>query len=234
MKLTLFLLSLNLWAQLEPPSLGTMLDSAGAARHVTGVAFAATLGDPLAANVTSLACTAAVCAAQTDASLIFWNANTRKEIPDSGGPAQFAFDADSVYILQSGMLTVLQGAGFARAKIHSRKQQITGDILAMRITSGIPEFAVRRADGVWIVCDGDIAVTALPADGPVLLLPDAILYASGDETVLRRADATEIRFPVRADAFIAMSDRTVQIRSGPSSFALRLDSEKLFQLPEAQ
>ncbi len=201
-----FFVGICAWAQIETPKIGTMLDRNGSVRPVFGVASSVTLGDSSADNIASIAC------------------GTR--CFTSADPAVIAFDGDSTYVYSGGILTC-DGEPVA---IH-----VTGEILSMRVVEGTLQFAVRRDGGTWVVRDGDIAVGAIEgATGPVMLLDRAVLFAAGDETVLRREDGSETRFPIHADSFIAMGEGYVQIRSGESNYALGLKTRKLFQLPEVQ
>ena len=209
----IFFFGICAWAQVEQPSVGWMLDSAGTVRPVFGVAASVTLGDPVATDVVSMACSQGRCV-------------TRKH------PAIFAFGEDSVYVYSSGHLVRWRGGDFESLDLN-----VSGEILSMRVVDGVLEFAVRRDEGTWIVRDGNIAAGAIPdATGAVMLLDLGVLFAAGDETVLRRADGTEVRFPIHADSFTAMGDGYVQIRAGGSDYGLRIAQgrEKLFLLPEIQ
>ncbi len=107
------------------------------------------------------------------------------------------------------------------------------DALSMRVVAGVREFAIRGDNGVSIRREDGGVVGSIPdATGAVMLLDRGVLFAAGDETVLRRDDGSETRFAIRADAFFAMSEGYVQIRSSDSNYALRLRGAKLFQLPE--
>jgi len=222
----LFIVGICAWAQVEQPRIGMMLDASGSARPVFGVSASVTLGDPVIADVVSLAC-ARFCIAKTQDAIVTGS----HSVAAPRGPAIFAFSEDAVYVYASGQLWRWRGGDLEALTLN-----ITGEVLSMRVDGGSVEFAVRRDDGTWIVRDGNVAVESIPdATGPVFLLPHAILFAAGDEIVLRRADSTEMRFPVHADSFVRISTEYVQIRSGRSSYALRVASgrEKLFLLPEA-
>ena len=209
----IFFFSVCVWAQVEHPSVGWMLDSSGAVREVFGVAASVTLGDPIAANVASMSCSRKMCVTRPDAAI-------------------FTFSGDAVYVYSSGQLARWRGGDAEPISVD-----VAGEILAMRVVDGVVEFAVRRDDGTWIARDGNVAVGAIPeATGPVMLLDRGALFAAEDETVLRRADGSEVRFPVHADSFTAIGDGYVQIRAGGSDYALRITPgrEKLFLLPGVQ
>jgi len=202
----LFLIALCASAQVETPKLGTMLDRNGAARPVFGITASVTIGDPAIDLAATIACTATRCVSTEE-------------------PAVIAMEGETAYVYKQGRLF----RDDAPVDIN-----VTGEILSIRVVEGALEFAVRRDDGTWIVQDSDIAIGAIPnATGPVMLRPGAILYAAGDEVVLRRSDASERRFPIHADTFVQMSGACIQIRSAGANYALHLATERLFQLPEA-
>jgi hypothetical protein len=200
----LFVVSFCAWAQIETPRIGVMLDSSGDLRPVDGVASSVTVGDAVETGIASVACS--------------------RRCVTSTVPAVIALYGEAALVYSSGRL-MRDGV---EQVIH-----ITGEILSMRVVDGAMEFAVRRDDGVWIVRDEDVAVGAIEgATGPVMLLDGAVLFASGDEVVLRRANGEEQRFPVRAEAFVRMSSGYVQIRGAGAGYALELRRNRLFQLPE--
>jgi hypothetical protein len=229
----LFFLSACAWAQIEQPQLGTMLDRAGDARPVVGVSASVTLGAALATEVVSMACSRRWCIASTAAGLVSWGNGRQWSSGNPAGTAVFAFSGDSVYVYSSGQL-----ARWHEGPPESVNVDVSGEILSMRVVDGIPEFAVRRDDGVWIVRDGNVIVAALPeATGPVMLRDRAVLFATDDAVILRRADGSEIRFATAGtESFVAMGDGYVQIRARDSNYALRIEAgrEKLFLLPEIQ
>lgn len=203
----IFFVGICAWAQVKQPRVGMMLDGAGSVRPVLGISASVTLGDPVAAGVVSMACER-ICVKRDT-------------------PAVIAFGGGSVYVYSAGRLT---------KDDQPLDVSVAGEVLSMRAARGVLEFAVRRGEGVWIVREDGAAVGSIPeADGPVMLLERGVLFATGDETVLRWPDGSEIRFPIHADSFVRMSADYVQIRSGGSSYALRVvkDREKLFALPEA-
>jgi len=77
---------------------------------------------------------------------------------------------------------------------------------------------------------------ALPRDArDAMLLDGAILFSSSENIVLRRPDASAIRFPLaHAKSFSSLGTGYVQIRAEGSTYALRVDAghEQLFLLPE--
>ena len=80
---------------------------------------------------------------------------------------------------------------------------------------------------VWSRSDG----ASLPrAIGPVILLDDGVLFATGDGLVLRRDNATEIRFAIgRVQTLSWLGGNYVQA----SDWAIRVDAghEAMFLLP---
>lgn len=214
---------------LDRPALGTMLDANGATRTVYGVAGSMTLGDADVVGVLSMACSRKLCLAKTDTSILAFG----EAIDAPPGPALFALDGDRawLYFPESKQLS----------RWHDRQLDfvdsgIDGEILSLRVMRGTLEFAVRRDDGTWIVRGGDEIVDSLPdATGPVMLLKEALVYAGADSVTVRRSDGTEMRFDVAAaDAFLALGEGYVQIRSANANYVLRVEAgrEKIFLLPE--
>jgi len=113
---------------------------------------------------------------------------------------------------------------------------VTGDIVALRSSAGVAQFAVRRSGATWIVDSNNQVMDSLPsASGPVMLAGTVTTYTDGEHVVLRRTDGSELRFSVPgAESFRAMAASYVQIRAGRMSYALRIDPghERMFQLPE--
>jgi hypothetical protein len=218
------------WAQsgLDRPQMGMMLDSSGAARPVLGLPGSISLADPAAASVVSLGCSAS-CLIKTDSSLVAPDSTTAAP----PGPALFAFDASGafVYFAQSKQLARWQGG-----QLTPVDYEVAGDILSIRSVNGAPEFAVRRGDGIDIVGVGNTIVDSLPRSARAVMLFDGgVLYSTREEVILRRADASELRFPLTgARSFVAMAADYIEIRAAASTFALRLTPgrEKFFLLPE--
>ena len=218
------------WAQsgLDHPQLGMMLDSSGAARLVFGLPGSIGMADPAAASVVSLGCSAS-CLMKTDSSLI----GLHSTISAPPGPALFAFDSTGafVYFVQSKRLARWQGG-----QLTPVNYDVAGDILSIRSVNGAPEFAVRRGDGIDIVRSGSTIVDSLPRGARAVILFDrGVLYSTKEVVILRRADSSELRFPLTdARSFIAMAADYIEIRAAASTFALRLTPgrEKLFLLPE--
>lgn len=237
------------WGQsgLEHPTLGVMLDAAGAIRPVHGIAGSVTLGEPLATGVLSSACSRQLCLSKTDSAILFGDRVTNAP----SGPALFALDGGAafVYFPQSKQLarwthTTPSGHG---SETEPRPEgadapyldfvnfDTPGEILSLRVVKDALEAAVRREDGIWIL-RGNAVIDALPdAPGPVMLLADGALFATADAVVLRRPDRVEVRFDLAgAEKFIALNDGYVQIRAGLVTYALRVEAgrERLFVLPE--
>src|SRR5581483_2965735 len=157
------------------------VDSTGTARPLFGVSASVTLGDPIARRVVSLACSKFACAAKTGEEIVTWDPSGQRTFPAHRGPALFAFAPDALYVYAAGRLT---------RNGEPVPLNVAGEILSMRVVNNALEFAVRRDGSTWIVRDDNTAIASLPdATGPVMLLADSVLYASGDETALRRSDA---------------------------------------------
>ena len=229
-------LSVCAWAQtgLERPPLGTMLDSNGAARPVYGVVGSVTLGGTTATGVLSIACSRQLCLMKTDSAI----QSSAGAISAPPGPAVFGLDqaAAYVYFPESRQL-----ARWHDTQLDWIPWDLPGEVLSLQAVSGSVHAAVRLNRQVSIVHlaldDGSLAVLdGLPdTASAVMLLGSGVLYADPDKVVLRRPDGTEQLFEVKAaNAFFALGDGYVEIRAGPSTFALRIDPgrERLFLLPE--
>jgi hypothetical protein len=88
---------------------------------------------------------------------------------------------------------------------------------------------------VWIVRpDGSTVDWIGTSAGPVLLLPEGVLFATSDQLILRRADASELRFDLAdAESISALGPHYAAIRAGDAIYALRTDQghENLWLLP---
>jgi hypothetical protein len=207
-----------------------MLDAGGAARPVYGLAASVTVGDSNATGVLSAACSLRLCLLKTASAIL--SADRVADAPP--GPAIFALDGEAafVYFPQSQQL-----ACWHAAQLDPMNLDVSGEILSMRAARGGLELAVRRDDGVWIVRANNEVIGSIPdATGPVMLLPDGVLFASQDSLVVRHLDGTEVRFDLPgAEAIFTLGDGYVEVRAGGSSFAVRIEPgrEQLFHLPEA-
>ena len=217
------------WGQLDRPSLGTMVDSSGAARPIIGLPGTISVGDPVATGVLSSACSKQLCVLKTATSILIQGAS----IAAPPGPALFAFSNQGVYAFfpQSKQLVLLLNGQLTPVDFD-----IAGEILSIRAVSGAVEFAVRRQGGISIVRTGNAVVDALPPDaGSVLLLDQSVVFTTRDAVVLLRPDASSVRFPLpHATSLAQLSPSYVQIRTRGLLYALRVDPgrEQLFLLPE--
>ena len=220
------------WGQtaLDQPRLGTMIDQAARARPVFGVTGSVTLGLPSASGVVSSACSSQFCIVKTRSAVLVAGAEANAPV----GPALFAIDGNVAYVYfpLAGRL-----AYWRQGQLDPLPLGVAGEILSLRVGANGLEFAVRRNGVVWIVDSNDQAIDSLPsAGGPVLIFPGGALYTDSGDVVLRRPDASELRFAApEAEMFSPMSDNYVQIRAGRSNYALRIDAghERMFMLPEA-
>ncbi len=230
MKIAFFLLSLTCaWGQLNRPALGLMLDSSGAAHPVFGLPGGISLGDPAGTGVLSSACSATLCLMKTDAAIIVQGQTTSAP----PGRALFAFDPTGAYIY---FPEAKQLAHWQNGQLGSVHFDVAGEVLSIRASAGILEFAVRRDGSIWIVRSGNIVAEGLPRDAQdVILLDAAILVSTSENIVLRRPDASSMQFPLaHAKSFSSLGAGYVQIRAEGSTYSLRVDAghEQLFLLPE--
>jgi hypothetical protein len=217
------------WGQsIMAPQMGVVVDSIGRARDVFGVSASVTLGDPIAGEVLTSACANGFCVLKTRSSVIAGGGS----IPMPGA-AFVAIDgaATLIYFPAAGALMRWQSASLTTVPLN-----IAGEIVGLRSTAGVAQFAVR-GNGVTQIVDQDGGVVdSIPAaSGPVLLASNAVIYCDGGDAVLRRADGSELRFPAPgATSFLAIEANYVEIRAGRVSYGLRIDAghERIFQLPE--
>lgn len=214
---------------LDRPTLGTMLDANGTTRMVYGIAGSVTLGDAGMPGVLSMACSRTLCLIKTDASIIA--AGQAVDAPP--GPALFALDVDAalVYFPQSKQL-----ARWHDNQLDPVDFAIDGEILSIRVTAGTLEYAVRVGERRWIVDSGNRIVNSIPgANGPVMLLKSAVVFATADRVAIRRPDGVEMQFDVAgASAFLALGEGYAQVRAAGANYLLRVEAgrEQIFLLPE--
>ncbi|MCU1337869.1 MAG: hypothetical protein JWO19_3450 [Bryobacterales bacterium] len=213
---------------IEVPSLGAIVDPSGALRPVQGVAGNFFLGSASVAGVLSAACSERLCLAKTDSKILAASGET--DAPP--GAAVFGLDGDDA------VLFFLQSRKFARwheNTLESLDWAVDGDVLSIRLGGGEAEIAVRRDSTVWVVRpDGAVVDWIADTAGPVLLLADDVLYATPDQLVLRRRNASEMRFDLTgAETITTMGAHYAAIRAGDAVYALRIeaDREDLFLLP---
>jgi len=225
------------WAQsggINPPQMGVMVDGFGRARPVFGVSASVTVGDPVGTGVVGSACSDSLCVLKTFGSIVANGVQT----PSPPGTALVAIDGQTALLFFPRLQTLVR---WQAGQIQPLALNVTGNIVALRSTAGVAQFAVQRDGATWIVDAAGQAIDCLPsASGPLLLPATGAIYTDGDDVVLRRSDGSELRFPVPGvESFSAMSFSTtaanyVQIRATRSSYALRIDwgRERIFQLPE--
>jgi hypothetical protein len=218
------------WAQsgIEVPAIGAMVDPSGALRPVEGVAGSFLLGPATVSGVLSAACSPRLCLAKTDSNVI--SITGRTDAPP--GPAIFGLGSSDavVFFPESRMF-----ARWHDDTLDPLHWAVAGEVLSIRLRGGVAEIAVRRDGNVWIVRP-DSAVVDWISDtaGPVLLLADGVLFATGREIILRRPDWSEVRLELTgAVSITAMGPRYAAIHVGDAVYALRTESgrESLFLLP---
>jgi hypothetical protein len=211
------------------------------------------LGPPEAVRVISSACSAELCLAKT-AGGILWQL-TASPLPDgrgsvlrsgvrniagteprasaSGmaappGPALFAFDGTDAVVY---FPAVDQFARWSQGRLTRLAWHVEGEVLALRRA----EIAVRRGADVWIVRpDGTILDYLGEVAGPVLLFDGAAVLVSGDELILRRPAAEDLRFELPGiQGLSALGPEYVQVNTATASYVLRttLAREDLLLLP---
>jgi hypothetical protein len=238
MKLLSLFWAMCAWAQsgIDVPSMGAIIDSSGALRPVQGVAGNFLLGPATLSGVLAAACSERLCLAKTDSKILSATGETDAPM----GPAIFAMDGDQAVVFFPGSQL------FARWHDNTLDPldwatdywKDDGEILSIRSHGGDTEIAVRRQGTVWIVRPDDSVIDWIAdTSGPVLLLKEGVLFASGDQLVLRHRDASEVRFELSgAETITAMGPHYAAIdvgHAGGAMYALRTESgrEQLFLLP---
>ena len=259
----LFALALPAAAQIERPRLGFMLDSRGSLRPVTGEAAAATLGDPAgdpAGGVAiTFACTAKLCLAKKDRTLVDFvpdrpQASRVSAVPE--GAALIAIDHPASPAAAPGAWIYFQAVQ-RLARWHDGVLDFAdfapnGVVLSLRAADGGFDYAIARRRAVWIehysVRDrSTMVLDSAGAGPPVMLIDGGILLAPSnrararhadqvvlDEVVLRRPDGHELTFPLAGPTkFQAAGDGYVEITARDGLWILRTNPghEQLFLLP---
>ncbi|HXP85910.1 MAG TPA: hypothetical protein VN841_14395 [Bryobacteraceae bacterium] len=206
---------------IEAPRIGKMIDAKGVLRTVSGVAGNFLAGPAEAQGVAALACAAQACVTAPDAAVLATDG--RRAVAYSQQTNQF------ISWNIGNRKTPPEQLGW-------NPLQNGDEVLSIRVTPAGANIAIRRRDAVWIVSQEGTALDTLPpeAAGPVLLLPDCIIYARDDAVVLRRPDGTELSFPAPAvRALYAMSPDWVEAAAADGLHALRTtaDREILYVLP---
>jgi hypothetical protein len=189
---------------LAPPQIGFVADANRSLRPLLGIAGNFVLGDSLADEVSDVASSGAFALVKT---------NSAVTVLDSAGVALFTLDTDpgrAVFAFAadgqpSRAWLPSQGLLLTWNADHFESQPVHPEVLAGQVESVAPgRFAVKRADGLWLVeiaADGSLAAqAALPGvAGPLLLAADgSLLYADGEALVVRGADGTERRIDTGA------------------------------------
>ena len=209
---------------IEVPTVGVIVGPSGSLWPVEGVAGNFWLGAATASGVLSASCSEQICLAKTDSKIL--SATGQADAPS--GPAIFWVDRDDAIVFFP------EAGAFARwhdDTLDPLDWMVEGEVLSIRAS----HIAVRRNENVWIIRpDGAVADWVAETSGPVLLLADGILFATPDEIILRRRDASEVRFALTGtETITAMGLHYAAIRTGNSTYAFRIDSgrEQLFLLP---
>ncbi|MBZ5677466.1 MAG: hypothetical protein LAP61_24750 [Acidobacteriia bacterium] len=208
---------------IEIPAIGMIVDSSGALRQVQGVAGSFVLGPVSMSGVLSAACSKQLCLVKTDSTIV----SATGETSAPPGPAIFGFSGDNAIVF------------FPEPRMFARWHDnvlepldwvVDSEVLSVRLD----EVAVRNGVEASIVhSDGSVADSLPEARGPVLLLPNCVVFATKDEIVLRQDDG-EVRFELSdARSITAMGPHYAEIHTGDAVYALRTESgrEALYRLP---
>lgn len=220
--------------QVTAPRMGTMVDTSGALRTVSGIAGSFVAGPAHASGVVALVCAETLCIVKTDAGLL----TPHGEIAAPPGEAVLATDGKRsvAYFAQPGEFFKWSMGGRTE-ELEPQDWNVNGEVLSIRLTHGEPEIAVRRDSSVWIVTPEGAARDTVPAEasGAVLLLDDGAVYVAGAEIVLGRTDGSEVRFalPDAVRALFRMGAEWVEIVTKGENYALRTSPgrERVYVLP---
>ena len=251
MKTSLLLLACGLaWGQapLSTPQIGFAQDGAGALRPLLGVAGSFVWGDPISANVNSVAFSGQSGLVKTDDALIVLDPQGRcvSSIDAAPGPALLAFarDGSPALAFASGNLLTWSARGwqpvaFDPGAVPGNIQSVFWPDLSH---AGL---IVQRDTGLWDVRI-DLATEAIDAQtflpgltGPALRLASGELIAGDLEgAVIQRIDGTEVHLAAPLPARFAlaqMGEGWVELSdlSSAAQFAIRTlaGREAIFQLP---
>ncbi|MGE5645774.1 MAG: hypothetical protein ACM336_08280 [Acidobacteriota bacterium] len=236
-------------AEIGAPRAGCVHQGDGSLRALYGVAEVFVTGQAAQTGVVSAACSERLVLAKTARALELRDSELRLQAswPAPRGEARFAFLAGGaaaiVYYAQSGELLRVEAGREPQHLTHwdalgdrilAIASPAPGELAAVSHTAGGIRLArVAMATGAvldQVDLDGVAGPVALTAAG-------ALVYAQGDEAVLRRADGQEQRFPLPAQpaAMYVMGDEMVAIGlgQGRAPVALKLRQGRALRIPGA-
>jgi hypothetical protein len=225
-------------AQIERPQIAWLLDGQNRLRPITGTAAAATVGDPVAQGVLSLACFPEVCFAKMNAA-VYSSTGWGAAAPE--GPAMFATANGTAYLY---FYETQQFAKWTGGDLVYLLFSPGGEILSIRATGDGFDYAVARDDGTWVehFSENDLSVAVLGPlgdTGAVLLLDsptamdapavDLALVAASDSVHLVRIDGTrDFRFDslgvADVDSMFPVGNGYVQINTPRGVWLFRMTS----------
>jgi hypothetical protein len=230
MKLWLFFaMTLCAFAQIERPQIGVMLDEKGDARPVSGVAASATVGDPILTGVVSLNCSAQICLAKTETSLL---SSAGESVDAPAGPAIFA--APYIYFPAARQLVQWHDG-----QLDPIDFTPDGAVISLRRNGDGLDYAIRRDGETWIehysfLDQGAVLLGSLGPAKAVLLVDAGTLIADEDQVRLVRADGSETAFDVAGvQGFVAMSDSSIELVTLQSRWILQVNEDRALLLPGA-
>jgi hypothetical protein len=233
---------------LDAPRIGYLRDATGAVRPLLGVRGNFLLSDPILSEARSSAFGSSGGIIKTSESILFLDSNDQllSRIESPPGEALFALARDgrpmAAYFPLTSELHRLEGQSLVNMACSFLRPDEPVRALSAP-AHGELSLAVARGEAIWLVtiaaADCEIlSETLLPGvTGSLALLPDsAIVYAGGQETVLRRSSMSETRFPLPAAAIAVelAGPGWVHVRcEDGSSWGLYVETEppELFRLP---
>ena len=180
----------------------------------------------------SAACSERLCLVKTDAKIL----SPTGETAAPPGPAIFGVTAGDAIVFFPMTHTFARWHDDA---LDPLDWAVDGGVLSVLRRDGEIEIAVRQDGRIWIVHpDGSVVDSVADATGPVMLLPDGVLFATADEIVVRHSDGTQARFELAgAGSIDAMGPHYAAVHMGSAIggaiYVLRTEigRESLFLLP---
>jgi hypothetical protein len=238
-----------------PPRVGFIKDNGGGLRPVFGVAANFVLGEAIDTGVVTVAFSSRYGLAKKEKTLSVFDREGRLlcQRPAPRGPAVFAISASGSEALALFQQTsqVIRLWNCRASPVLVDPQDLAREVLSFAVFGRDRLAFVLRREGLFWLLEASLSTgrslqqTALPGvSAPVLLRSDGtLLFADGEELVVRKVDGAERRISVGSSAasLDEMGDGWVHVLeagddgSPAGHLALRLleDREELYRLPEA-
>ena len=220
------------WAQIERPQVGVMLDQNGDARAVWGVAGSATLGEPILNGVLSMACSHGACVAKTAAAIVSTSGSSSDAALVEAPPGPAIFGSSYIYFPQPQQLVYWHDGTLTPVAFTQ-----DGDVLALRANGDGIDYAVARGGATWVEhwsrLDNSLRVVGFYSQANAALLTETVtVLAASDGVHMIGADGTDTIVPVAGvAALIAMGNGYVEMMTARDRWAMNLQTGAVFLLP---